>query len=591
MLGAGAVTTGRAELGHLGGEFRVNTYTTGTQGVPRVAADPAGKFVVVWQSGGYSAGPDGSRTAIAAQRFDSGGLPLGSEFIVNTYTLGSQNTPAISADALGNFVVAWESGSFYGPGPDGSAMGAFVRSFSHTGVPLSGELRANTFTVGLQRAPAVARAPNGGFVVVWQSGTYYGAGQDGSAIGIFGQRFDSSASPVGPEFQINTYTTGKQSRPAVATDASGNFVVAWQSTAYPGPGQDGDESGIFARRFDSAGLPLTPEFQVNTYTTGYQSQPAVAMEAGGSFVVVWESGSYYGGQDGSSLGVFGQRFDSSGAPAGPEFRVNTETLQNQENASVSVGQAGTFTVVWSSGGYYSQDVVGQHFAATGTPLGSEFRVNTYTTDAQGVPAVAATPVGDFVVTWASSGYPSQDGSGAGVFGQRFQTTAVTPPAPVSGALLMLKLGAGGAQKGMALRSRDVEMTLGAGNGSADDPTLTGGRLRVRSGSFDVTYEMPAANWHYTGRPGGNVGYRYADPRLVSGPLRSARVQNGRLLKAVGKGPLLGHILATNPDPVVVVLQIGSTGHRYCLEFGGRTRFVPGQFFRATAAPAPAPCPP
>ncbi len=40
--------------------------------------------------------------------------------------------------------------------------------------------------------------------------------------------------PEGPEFQVNTYTTGDQESPDVAMDGAGNFIVVWQSY-----GQDG----------------------------------------------------------------------------------------------------------------------------------------------------------------------------------------------------------------------------------------------------------------------------------------------------------------------------------------------------------------
>jgi uncharacterized membrane protein len=33
----------------------------------------------------------------------------------------------------------------------------------------------------------------------------------------------------GAEFQVNTYTTDHQTSPAVAADAAGNFVVVWES--------------------------------------------------------------------------------------------------------------------------------------------------------------------------------------------------------------------------------------------------------------------------------------------------------------------------------------------------------------------------
>ena len=52
----------------------------------------------------------------------------------------------------------------------------------------------------------------------------------------------------GGEFQVNTYTTGNQSYPAVAMDADGDFVVAWTE-----PGQDGSGYGVFARRFTARG--------------------------------------------------------------------------------------------------------------------------------------------------------------------------------------------------------------------------------------------------------------------------------------------------------------------------------------------------
>src|SRR5262245_21888515 len=87
----------------IGPEFRVNSYTTGLQDQPRVAGDTAGNFVVVWR--GY--GPDASGAAILAQRYDSSGVTVGSEFRINTYTTGGQYDPFVASDPAGNFVVAW----------------------------------------------------------------------------------------------------------------------------------------------------------------------------------------------------------------------------------------------------------------------------------------------------------------------------------------------------------------------------------------------------------------------------------------------------------------------------------------------------
>src|SRR4051812_19103447 len=76
-----------------------------------------------------------------------------------------------------------------------------------------------------------------------------------------------SASPIGPEFRVNTFTTGAQktffqSPQSVAVDAAGDFVVTWSSV-----GQDGSAYGIYAQRYNAAGVPQGGEFQVNAFTT------------------------------------------------------------------------------------------------------------------------------------------------------------------------------------------------------------------------------------------------------------------------------------------------------------------------------------
>jgi hypothetical protein len=378
-----------------GGEFQVNTYTTSFQGDPAVASDANGDLVVVWAS----FGPDGSANGIVGRRFNASGLPQASEFQVNSYTTNFQITPAVASAANGDFVVIWAS-----YGEDGSGYGVFGRRFSAAGVPQGGDFEVNSYTTGHQRFFDVASDASGNFVVVWQYAT-----QDGSSYGVFGQRFDAAGTRQGSEFRVNSYTTGIQESPSVAFDGSGSFVVVWQSDV-----QDGSGFGIFGRRFDAAGVAQGTEFRVNSYTTSNQADPAVASDANGDFVVVWQSN----GQDGAGYGIFGQRFSPSGSPQGTEFRVSTYTTAAQFASAVAASGTGSFVVVWQSdvqdgsgGGTF-----GQRFDSSGVPRGGEFRVNTYTTASQDRTAVAADPDGDFVVVWESNG---QDGSGYGIFGQRY----------------------------------------------------------------------------------------------------------------------------------------------------------------------------
>ena len=57
-----------------------------------------------------------------------------------------------------------------------------------------------------------------------------------------------------------------------------------------------------------------------------QSYPSVAALAGGGFVVTWTSS----GQDGSGYDIYGQRYAADGTAVGSEFRVNTFTTNDQD---------------------------------------------------------------------------------------------------------------------------------------------------------------------------------------------------------------------------------------------------------------------
>ena len=376
----------------VGPEFLVNTYTTNQQTQPSVAADASGNFVVVWESQ-----VDQLRRHIFGQRYASSGAPAGGEFRVNTdpYIPATHSAASVGSDAAGNFVVIWQ----YQPLAPGGLRG---RRFTSSGIPLGGDFMPGSS--GYSFLPAVAVDPAGSFVVVWE-GLFPG---DGSGKAVFGRRYDSSGVPLAL-FRVNTYTTADQSLASVATDSSGNFVVVWTSDA-----QDGSGLGIFGQRYDASGAPVGSEFRVNTYTTDNQGRPSVAADSSGDFMVVWQSAA----QDGSGDGAFGQRYASSGAPLGPEFLVNTLTTGNQNNPAVAADAAGNFVVTWSS---FGQDgsidgIFGQRYDAAGAPLGPEFRINTNTLGSQSASAVASDLSGDFVVAWQSAG---QDGSGDGIVGQRF----------------------------------------------------------------------------------------------------------------------------------------------------------------------------
>ena len=381
-----------AQAPNLGPEFPVNTYTTGPQHEISAASRGDGTFVIVWTDGyplsrGIE-GEDGSTSGIFGQRFSSTGEKVGTDFLVNTFTTGAQAKPSIAMNADGTAVVVWRSpqddlGAIFGAGVYGQRLDA-------AGAKVGGEFLVNTYTTSTQAGPAVAmsaaaRSSSSGRATTGrielrglQSEVRRGGGEDRHGVPrqhvhdrrpVLAERGDglrretssssgsraartataaacsdrSSTTPArrkGPEFAVNTYTTSNQQSPSVAMDRAGNFVVAFQSD-----GPDLDGFGIWARRYNSSAESLLgPEFQVNSYTTEAQTAPSVSVDRSGNITVVWASSF---SQDGSKKGIFGQRLDRLGFLVGSEFQVNSYTSEDQDvPRAFDDGQG--FAAAWTS---------------------------------------------------------------------------------------------------------------------------------------------------------------------------------------------------------------------------------------------------
>ncbi len=393
-----------------GVESIVNSTIANSQLSPAVAMDANGNYVIVWESYGQ----DASNTyGIYFQRYNSSGAVQGSETLVNTTTSDSQQFPDIAMDDNGDFVVVWMSNN-----QDGDGWGVYFQRYNSSGVAQGSETRANTATVNEQRHPRVAMDSDGDFVIVWAS-----ENQDGDNYGVYFQRYNSAGAAQGSETLANTTTTNFQGYPAVSMDASGNFVIAWQSLA-----QDGSGNGVYAQRFTSAGATQGSEFLVNTTTTQSQQEPDVDMNPSGAFVIVWSSYT----QDGSGDGIYFQKYTSAGATDGSETIVNTTTSDDQVRPSVAILTNGAFVIIWSS---YSQDgnFMGNYLQAYNTnnaSLGSETLVNTRTTDFQQNSDIAIYDDNTTMVTTWQDGLRSStstnDTDNYGIYTQRFTLSGFVP---------------------------------------------------------------------------------------------------------------------------------------------------------------------
>jgi len=145
-------------------------------------------------------------------------------------------------------------------------------------------------------------------------------------------------------------------------------------------------------------LDVLGQQRANTTVAGAQTTPGVTGLSDGGYVIVWDSA----GQDGSSTGIFAQRYAATGAKVGGETRINTTVSGAQAHPGITSLLDGSYVVTWDGNGSGDfQGIFLQHFAANGSRLGGEIRVNTATGPWDDHPRVVALADGGYRVSWLS----------------------------------------------------------------------------------------------------------------------------------------------------------------------------------------------
>ncbi len=407
-----------------GSEFLVNSTTTSDQTGSSVTALADGRFVITWRDASATGG-DTSDTAIRAQMYNADGSPSGAEFLVNATTLSFQFEPSVTALADGRFVVSWTDWSATGSDTYNAAVRAQV--FNADGSLSGVEFLVNTTILGNQYDPSVTTLADGRFVVSWTDLSEWGGDNSGNAIRA--QVFNADGSPSGTEFLVNTTTLGSQITSSITALEDGRFVVSWRD--FSASGGDTSLSAIRAQVFNADGSASGSEFLVNTTTAGEQSSQSITALADGRFVVSWRDMSATGG-DTSSTAIRAQVFNADGSASGTEFLVNTTTTNNQFQSSVADLADGRFVVSWTDESATGGDTSGgairaQVFNIDGSKSGAEFLVNTTTTSNQFQSSVTGLADGRFVVSWTDISASGGDTSGSAIRGQVFdpRETAVS----------------------------------------------------------------------------------------------------------------------------------------------------------------------
>jgi cysteine-rich repeat protein len=127
----------------------------------------------------------------------------------------------------------------------------------------------------------------------------------------------------------------------------------------------------------------------------------------------------------------------------------------------------------------------------------------------------------------------------------------------------------------------------------DNPFNEGGSIRfldtIPGGAGEVLYDLPAgAGWKPLGNPPGSKGYKYKGAGTLADPCKIVLVKP-KVIKAVCKGAA---VTLTPPflGSAGVVLRIGTSTVRYCVEFGPATHVKNTiKVMKRKGAPAPPEC--
>jgi hypothetical protein len=354
-------------------DFKVNENAgVGEKKVPAVASDKSGNLMMVWTD--YRDG----EPAIYAQRYNSSGAAQGGNFRVceepGSY---SQEAPAVAADGMGNFFVAWQDGPGYG-------KKIFVQKFNAAGTRQGSAITVNTQAGAVYvHDAAVAADGSGNFIVAWIED------RDAKTT-VYVQRFNAAGSALGTFFTADGYLQSDgQSHPSVAMDGSGNFVVAWQDAG------SGDND-IRAQLFNKSGEPLGQAIRVNDdLGAKSQSYPAVAANVNGKGMVVWTD------DRNGQADIYGRYFDWVAFFNASAFRINDDAGSTQQlYPCAAVDRLGYFAVAWQDERNGSSDIYMQRYGNPWIQQKPNMKVNDNAASAyQTRPAMAMNETGDFAIVW------------------------------------------------------------------------------------------------------------------------------------------------------------------------------------------------
>jgi Ca2+-binding RTX toxin-like protein len=302
-----------------GGEFLINTVTSGNQRDPQVTVLSDGRFVVIWE--------DATQDQIRARVFSAEGVALGNDFQVGTALTSGSPNPSIAALSNGGFAVAYETVD----------RDIVVQAFSASIERAGAEVVVNTPATGDGNDPVIV-AMSGQFAVFFE--------EWGSEDRVHGRIFNNDGAATSASVEIPASGTDAHLYDlAAATLKGGQIVTAWVENALdPNPAEDNYIRSIKAQILNPDGSKRGSEIVIKSSVTEYLERPAITQLADGGFAV-----SYFVDEpDTNSKDLYLATFDSSGVRVQADMLVErTYPKSVHYSASLTTLDDGRIVVSWN----------------------------------------------------------------------------------------------------------------------------------------------------------------------------------------------------------------------------------------------------
>jgi hypothetical protein len=307
----------------------------------------------------------------------------------------------------------------------------------------------------------------------------------------------SAPVPLNTNAQVDA---GQDWDPKIATDGSGNWIAVW--TLWGSAGTYGaDDDLVYSRSTDNGQTWSAPALlNSNGHSdSGGDTEPDIATDRSGAWVVVWRSFDSLGGTVGTDADILWSRSTDNGASWTSPKAVNSNAAidsAHDANPRIASDEDGAWIVVWNSAGAFGLDfeIALSRSTNSGTTWSAALNLSNTSDERDDTdPAIVTDNAGTWVAVWDSINQAGDSlGSDYDVRYSRSTNAGVTWSVPAS-------LNSGASSDTADDFSADIE-TDGAGNW---------GTVWVQSAG------TTGSDWDLRGSRSTNLGQTWSASQLVN----------------------------------------------------------------------------